>query len=70
VDRSKLPIVRKEEPVVLRVKAAAQRLDISVSQAYVLIERGELEAVRVGGSLRVPVAAIDRIANGERSTGT
>ena len=66
MDRSKLPVVRKEQPVLLRVKGAAQRLDISVSKAYVLIERGELEAVRVGGSLRVPVAAIEKIANGNR----
>jgi excisionase family DNA binding protein len=48
-----------------RIKAAAQQLDISVSQAYVLINRGDLEAVRVGNSLRIPARAIDKIVAGE-----
>jgi len=47
-----------------RVKEAARRLDISPSQAYNLINRGELEAVRLGSSLRVPARALEVIAKG------
>jgi len=48
--------------LLFRVKVAAEKLDISVSQAYNLISRGELEAVRVGRSLRVPAKALEKIA--------
>lgn len=56
---------RSEERVLFRIKVAAQKLDISVSQAYNLINRGELESVRVGRALRVPARAIEKIAAGE-----
>jgi excisionase family DNA binding protein len=45
-----------------RVKEAAWKLDVSTSQAYNLINRGELEAVRVGRSVRVPARALEKIA--------
>jgi len=54
-----------DQRVLLRIKAAAAQLDISTSQIYNLISRGELEAVRVGRALRVPVRAIEKIAAGE-----
>jgi len=53
-----------EDRVLLRVKAAAEKLDISISQSYNLINRGELESVRVGRAIRIPARAIDKIANG------
>jgi excisionase family DNA binding protein len=53
--------MKSDERILLRVKAAAQKLDISVSQAYNLINRGELESVRVGQSIRVPARALERI---------
>lgn len=52
-----------------RVKEAAWRLDVSTSQAYNLINRGELEAVRVGRSVRVPAWALEKIAQKGTSTG-
>jgi excisionase family DNA binding protein len=51
-----------------RVKEAARQLDVSISQAYNLINRGDLEAVRLGGSLRVPARALEKIARGGNST--
>jgi excisionase family DNA binding protein len=49
-----------------RVPAAAKRLDISTSQAYNLINRGELEVVRLGKSVRVPERVLQEIAHGKR----
>lgn len=47
-----------------RVPAAARLLDISTAQAYNLINRGELDAIRLGSSLRVPERALQKIASG------
>lgn len=46
----------------LRPGKFARLIDSSRSHVYVLIERGELHAVRVGGSLRVPVSEVERLA--------
>jgi excisionase family DNA binding protein len=43
----------------VRVPQAAQMLSIARSTAYALIQRGELPSIRVGKSLRVPVAALE-----------
>ena len=53
------------EPVVLRISGAARRLDISESSVRRLITQGALPHVRIGGVVRVPVAAIDELV--ERS---
>ncbi len=53
------------EKLLHRVPVAAKRLDISKSQAYNLINRGELEAVRLGRSLRVPERALQKLAAGD-----
>ncbi|MGH3904421.1 MAG: helix-turn-helix transcriptional regulator [Pseudonocardiaceae bacterium] len=45
-----------------RVKALAERLDVSVATIYRAIESGALQAVKVGtgkGALRIPAAAVD-----------
>jgi excisionase family DNA binding protein len=55
---------KQPERLLYRIKAAAQKLDISVSQAYNLINRGELEAVRVGNALRIPARALEKIVAG------
>jgi excisionase family DNA binding protein len=45
----------------IRVTEAADRLSISRSRAYLLAQRGELPGqVRLGGSIRVSAAALDR----------
>jgi excisionase family DNA binding protein len=41
-----------------RVGAVAKALDISRSHAYRLVANGTIPSVRVGGSLRIPVAAL------------
>lgn len=55
---------QNSDQLLYRVKAAAHELDISVSQAYNLIHQGQLEAVRVGNSLRVPARELEKIAAG------
>ena len=45
-----------------RVKAVADKLDVSKSQIYAMVNRGELEFVRVGHSIRIPAWAIEKLA--------
>lgn len=45
-------------PRYFRVKAVAERFDVSPSTIYRAIETGELAAVKIGGSLRVPAEAV------------
>jgi excisionase family DNA binding protein len=44
--------------LLLRVGEAADLLSIARSKAYLMIQSGELPGVRLGRSLRVPVAAL------------
>jgi excisionase family DNA binding protein len=53
---------KTEDRLLYRVKEAARRLDVSTSQAYNLINRGELKAVRLGRSVRIPARALEKIA--------
>jgi excisionase family DNA binding protein len=48
------------ERLLLRPAEAAEALGVSRSRAYELIAAGELPSVRVGGSVRVPVAELRR----------
>ncbi|HZL64927.1 MAG TPA: helix-turn-helix domain-containing protein [Thermoleophilia bacterium] len=43
------------------VREAAQILGISSSYAYLVIERGEIPALRVGGRILVPRDALDEM---------
>lgn len=46
----------------LRVKAVAERLDVSVATIYRAIASGALPALKIGtgkGALRIPAAAVD-----------
>jgi excisionase family DNA binding protein len=52
----------KELPRLLRIPTVAEVLAISRPQVYSLIYRGELPCVRIGRSVRVPEAAVRRIA--------
>jgi excisionase family DNA binding protein len=38
-------------------------LDMSISQVYNLINRGELGSIRIGRSVRVPESALRKLAN-------
>ncbi len=53
-----------EDRVLFRVRATAEKLDVSISQVYNLVNRGELEFVRVGRAIRIPARAIDKIVAG------
>ena len=45
--------------VVITVEEAARRLQVSRSTLYLLIQRGEIQSIKIGTSRRVPVAALD-----------
>lgn len=49
------------EVLLLRVAEAARLLACSRSQAYKLVQTGEIPAIRVGSSIRVPRAALERL---------
>jgi excisionase family DNA binding protein len=51
-----------EPKLLYRVSAAANRLDVSRSQMYNLINSGQVQAVRVGASIRVPARELERLA--------
>jgi excisionase family DNA binding protein len=46
---------KDSERLLLRVTTAAKMLDVSKSQLYMLISRGEIPAIRVGRSIRIPL---------------
>jgi excisionase family DNA binding protein len=52
----------REKPMLLRVSEAAALLSLGRSKTYELIEAGKLPSVRLDGALRVPRAAIERLA--------
>lgn len=50
--------IKMKEPLLLRPSEAAQLLGICRTKTYQLIAAGDLPSVRIGGSVRVPVAAL------------
>jgi excisionase family DNA binding protein len=54
------------DPLVVSVAEAARMLGISKTLAYGLVARQELPSVRVGGRVRVPRRALERLAEGRR----
>jgi excisionase family DNA binding protein len=50
-------VVATSRPV--RVSVAARRLDINPETLYRLIRRGQVEVVRVGRSVRVPMSQFE-----------
>jgi len=51
------------ERLLLRPAEAAEVLGVGRSKIYALLAAGELPGVRVGKSVRVPVAALERWVN-------
>jgi excisionase family DNA binding protein len=47
------------------VKETAEVLRIGITQAYNAIHAGEIKAVKIGGSYRVPDGEIERLKRGE-----
>lgn len=60
---------KKPERLLHRVTAAAHILDTSVSQIYNLVNRGELEVVRVGRSIRISAETLKRLADSAQPLG-
>jgi excisionase family DNA binding protein len=52
------------DKILLRVKTAAEMLDVSKSQVYNLINAGALRSVKVGKSIRIPAQAVREMATG------
>jgi excisionase family DNA binding protein len=50
--------------ILLRVAAAAPLLSVSRSTVYQLIAKGEIPIIRIGSSIRIPRAALERMAAG------
>lgn len=46
------------DEVLLRVRNAAKMLDCSPARLYALIAMGEVPGIKIGGGVRVPVAAL------------
>lgn len=57
----------KTEFVFVKPVRAAKLLDMSKSKIYEMIQRKELPAVRLGGCLRIPVAALEELVARARS---
>lgn len=51
----------KEQFVFVKPVRAAKLLDMSKSKIYEMIQREELPSVRLGGCLRIPVAALEEL---------
>jgi excisionase family DNA binding protein len=47
----------------LRVRDYAERFNLSESAVYEKIERGEIKAIRIGKTVRIPSAEMDRYLN-------
>ena len=47
--------------LLLRPATVAEELEVSRSRAYELIKSGAIPSVRIGNSLRVPRAALERM---------
>jgi excisionase family DNA binding protein len=50
------------KPLFLKVAEAADLLGISRAQAYVLVKRGVLPHILVGSDIRIPLAALEAMA--------
>jgi excisionase family DNA binding protein len=51
------------KPIFAKPAEAADLLRISRAQVYVLIKRGDLPSTKVGAELRIPIAAIEAMAD-------
>ena len=49
-----------DEPIFYRPDEVAERLRLSRSKTYAAIQGGEIPSVRIGRSVRVPRAALER----------
>ena len=57
-NRPALPAVAEEERLTWTVGETAQRLGVKLSSVYAYVEAGVLPAVRLGGRVLIPRAAV------------
>lgn len=59
------------EEKLLKLPEVSARLSLSRTAIYRMMDRGELQPVRIGGALRFPASSIDRLIEElkEKSTG-
>jgi len=62
--------MEKVQAVMVRPIDAATMLSVSRSKLYEMIHQGIVPATTIGGVLRIPRAAIDRIAQEALNAGT
>ncbi len=55
----------KREARTITVEEAGRRLGISRSAAYRCVELGQIPALRLGGRIKVPVDALERMLQGQ-----
>jgi excisionase family DNA binding protein len=60
-------LANDQQPVVLKVKEVAAELRISRNLAYEIIQRGEIDALRIGQAIRVTREALDEYKAGQRT---
>lgn len=48
------------EPYLLTVRAAAKRLNLGINRTYGLANAGVLPCIKIGATIRVPAAALDK----------
>jgi excisionase family DNA binding protein len=51
---------RADQELLLRIDAAAERLAISRTTLYRMVQRGELPIVHIGTAIRIPVSSLER----------
>jgi excisionase family DNA binding protein len=57
-----------KQPLTISVPEAGRQLGIGRSSAYAAAAAGEIPTIRIGGLLRVPVRAMERLLDASGST--
>ena len=57
-----MPATLEDSVLAVKVTTAAARLELSRAAVYNLISAGKIRTVKIGGSRRVPVSELHRLA--------
>jgi excisionase family DNA binding protein len=60
-------MIETEKTLAISVPEAGRRLGIGRSAAYAAAANGQLPVIRIGGLLRVPMAALERMLDAANS---
>lgn len=50
-----------EKPFAYRVKTFCRRFEISASTFWLLVQKGEIKTIKLGGSTLIPSSEVDRL---------